>query len=197
MPLIENEPKYSARILLAIGVPLFFLALAASLVLHQYAHAAAENYFCSAGHTRDVQVASLFYLSAEHANCPVGSLAGTLSTFAMALAGFAYFLHHPRNIFAASLAFVNATWRLPEASTVLLQLVLHQKAKLLADENTALQLLHLKDPAAAIVLLCFYSLATLFLAVIIVHDTRFLSGKWFVALALFVVTLAVKLLSVH
>ena len=183
MPLIEHEPPHSWRVLTFVGIPALIVTILIAAIAHQYAHAAAERYFCHASSDEPIHITGIIDHPEEH-TCAIASLAGAVSTFFLALASFAFFIHHPRNIFAAAMAFVNATWRLPETLTVFIQLVLNQSSRLIVDESTALQLLHLKDTTGSIVLLCFYSIVVIFLTIIIIHDTKFVRWKWGIAFTL-------------
>ena len=185
VPLIEPEPRYSTKFLILLGVPSFILAVALSLCVHQYAHQAAKKYSCGAG-TSGTSVVSIIERTDDASGCPTAALAGVSSTFIVAVLSFAFFLHHPKNIFFASMAFVNAASRLPETLTVLFQLLFHQQATIAVDESTALKLMHFKDPTAGVVLLFFYALTMIFLSLTIIHDTRIVPRKWLIALILFV-----------
>lgn len=180
MPLIENEPHHSRRMLIFLGVPSLLLAIVFSSITHQYGHAIAERFLCNAGHEHTISFSHLAH-PAEGTGCAIASLVGAASTFLLALISFAFLVHNPRNILAAAMAFVSATWRLPETLAVFGQMAMYQKTSLIIDESIALQLIRLKDTTGSIVLLCFYSIVLLFFSVIIIHDTKFLRWKWSVA----------------
>ncbi len=189
MPLLEDEPRLSGKKAAAVGLPSFIIALVLSLAVHQYAHVTISHHACTHG---EAQIAEAGLFDGSHAPCPIASLAGPVATFALALISFALYLRFPGSLFLGSLAFINATLRLPETVSVFLQLLVHQKTDMVVDESLALQLLHLHDPAVSVVLLCFLSLAIFFLAVIIVHDTRAVPSKWLVALGMFVVMIPLE-----
>ncbi|MBI3766335.1 MAG: hypothetical protein HY277_07530 [Ignavibacteriales bacterium] len=183
MALIEEEPKHSWKILTFIGIPAFFIAVVLSLMIHQYSHIIINRTVCkSESRTKIVKVVDFQMLEA---GCPISSVAGVSSTFVLALASFAFYMKYPRNLFAASMAFVNASTRLPETVTVFLQLVIHNKTHLVVDESSSLSLIHLKDPTIAVIIMCFFSLTVIFLTIIVIHDTKTVPWKWLVALTLF------------
>jgi hypothetical protein len=185
VPLLEAEPTHSTRLLLTVGVPSFIFAVILSMCIHQYAHTAVRRYSCGAGHGKDSRVVAILNNAEEVMDCPPASLAAILTTLGLALGSFGLFIHHPRNIFLASMAFVNAASRLPESFIVLFQFVVRRKATHVTDESVALQLLHFKDPTAFIVILCFYTLTILFLSITIIHDVKMIPRKWLVAAILF------------
>jgi len=182
MPLLEEEKKLPRRTLLLVGVPSFVIALVLSLLIHQWAHVLVFRHACG---SEGVQFIKAMNLNGAHTECPMSSLAGTASTFVLALTCFALYMRFPHNLFLGSMAFVNAILRLPEAVTVFFQLLVNRKANLNVDESAALALLRFSDPAAATVLICFFSLTIFFLAVTIIHDTRMIQRKWLIALCLF------------
>ncbi len=189
MPLREDEPTLPAKKVAAVGIPSFIIALIISLAVHQYAHVAVTHRACA---QVGAEVADAGMFDGSHAPCPIASLAGPAATFALALASFALYLRFPGSLFLGSLAFINATLRLPETLSVFLQLLIRQKTDLAVDESLALKLLRLHDPAVGVVLLCFFSLTVIFLTVIIVHDTRAVPSKWLVALGTFVVMIPME-----
>jgi hypothetical protein len=126
-------------------------------------------------------------------DCPVAALAGTAATFLTAIAGFALYIRNTNNLFFGSLAFINATMRLPGAVAVFFQLFLRQKTDLMVDEGLALRMLHMHDPAVGILILCFFSLTIFFLAITIIHDTRILPRKWAIASCLFVLIIPLEM----
>ena len=185
MPLIQAEPRHSTRFLIFVGIPAFILAVVISLCIHQYAHMTVKKYSCGPGHSKESHVVSIIDYSDDESDCPAAAFAGISSTLFLALLSFGLFIHHPRNVFLASMAFVNATNRLPESFTVFFQLLFKRKATYIADESIALNLMHFKDPTAFVVIMCFYTLTILFLSIIVVHDVRIIPRKWLVALLLF------------
>ena len=186
MPLIEAEPKYSVKVSLFVGIPSFILAVAISLLIHQSAHLAAKRYICGSDSGHEIRVVSISPQSMDSVDCAEASLAGISMTFFVALISFGLFIHHPRNLFLASMAFVNATMRLPETIGVFVQMLFHQKTKLIVDESLSLNLMHFKDPTASLVIICFYSLTVIFLTLTIIQDTKMIRWKWLVAIALFI-----------
>ncbi len=186
MPLIEAEPRHSTKFLILVGIPSFILAVILSLLVHQYAHIAVKKYSCGSEQAKKQSVVGIAHNADDESDCPPSALAGTASTFALALLSFGFFIHHPRNIFLASMAFVNAASRLPESLTVFIQLLFNQQATYITDESTALKLLNFKDPTASVVIMFFYTLIVFFLTTTTIHDTKIVPRKWLVALILFV-----------
>ena len=182
MPLLEDEKPLPRKTLLTIGLPSFLIALLLSLVLHEMAHVAVSRSACAG--TAAESFPSMI-LEGSHAPCPLASLAGMATTFGLALLSFALYMRFPGSLFLGSMAFINATIRLPETIWVFIQLLIHQKTDLNVDESVALRLLNMHDPAVGIVLLCFFSLTIFFLSVITVHDTRMVPSKWLIAVAMF------------
>ncbi|HUN64530.1 MAG TPA: hypothetical protein VMW43_00400 [Bacteroidota bacterium] len=191
MPLLDDEPTVHSRRLLRTGLPLFLLALVLSILIHQTAHSLVYKKACG-GQAGPASVPSL--VREDRTECPAASLAGTIATFATAIASFAVYARNTRRLFWGSMAFVNAAIRIPSGVAVFLQLLIGQKSDLAVDESVALRLLHQHDPAVSILLICFYSLTLLFLAITIVHDTRILPGKWMIASCLFVGIIPLELL---
>ncbi len=192
MPLRNDEPKYPAKKLLLIGIPAFFLAVLISTVTHEYAHIVVNKFACNG--TEAGFGISYIEISDMKLNCPFAAVAGPAWTFLLALASFAYYLHHPCNLFAGAMAFVNASSRIPETVTVFFQLLLHNKTTLIVDESLALSLFRLKDPTVSIVFMCFFSIIIVFLTLTIINDTKTISRKWLVALVLFVALIPLKYL---
>jgi hypothetical protein len=179
MALIEQEQPHTLRTLLAIGIPSFFAAVAISVVSHQAAHHLIGNAVCG-----PVVLAPAGVHSAE-SPCALGSLAGPVWTFGLALASFAVMLRRPHNLFFAMMAFVNASIRLPETLSVFFRLLVHDVAEKGIDEGSSLGLLRLHDQTIPTVIMCFYSIMAVFFALIVVHDMRRVPYKWVVALGLF------------
>jgi hypothetical protein len=180
MPLIEEEAPHSLRTLLAVGVPSFVAAVAISVVTHQTAHHLIGNAVCGG------VVEPAGFHTAE-APCALGSLAGPVWTFALAIASFAVMLRRPHNLFFSMMAFVNASIRLPETLSVFFRLLVHDVAEKGIDEGSSLGLLRLHDQTIPTVIMCFYSIMVVFFALIVVHDMRRVPYKWAVALGLFLV----------
>ncbi len=193
MALLEDEPKQSWPKLVFIGIPSFVLAVLISILSHQYAHILANRYACGIDEGQTALMA-IVDLHATRVTCPLSSAAGPSWTFFLALVSFAFYLRHPRNLFAAAMAFVNASIRLPETLTVFLQLLLHNRARIVVDESTSLALIHLKDPTLSVVFMCFCSITVFYLTITIVHDTKMVPWKWLVAVVLFVALTPLQLL---
>ena len=172
MPLKEEEPKHPLRKLLILGIPAFMLAVVVSTTTHQYAHSLATK-------------AAMRSLYSPALTNSFSAAAGPTWTFVLALVSFGFFLHNPKNLFAASMAFVNASTRVIETISVFFQMLLHGKTSIIADESLSLSLIPFKDPTISIVMLCFFSMITLFLTLIIIHDTKTVPRKWLVAMILF------------
>ena len=187
VPLIEPESRYSLRVMLFVGIPSFVAAVIISLAVHSATHIATEKYSCTPGTTAAHTVVDIFDYTENESGCPSAALAGIVSTCLLAFGSFALFLHHPRNIFLASMAFVNASRRVPESFIVFFQLLFKREATHISDESLSMQLLHFKDPTAFVVILCFYTLTMLFLSMTIVHDVRIVKHKWIVAAALLII----------
>jgi hypothetical protein len=191
MPLIEDKPKYSAKTLIIIGIPAFLAAVVISTASHQYIHHIADNIFVGSKEYTNmfcpgIKLHGLFMTS------PVAAAAGPIWTFFLAIVSFGLYLHNPRNLFLGSMAFVNASSRMPETITLFLQLLLHNKTTLLTDESISLVLLRLNDPTISIVLLCFFSLTIFFLTITIVHDTKTVPLKWLIAAILFILLIPLQ-----
>jgi len=185
MPLLEDEPTYPARKLLLVGVPALLVAVGLSLVVHEEAHLFGLTTFCSESGGVSASAVSLGGLDNGSNGCGMSALAGQAATLFLALLSFALFLRYPRNLFFASMAFVNATARLPETITVFLQYLIHNGTTLRVDESVSLSLIGLADPTIPTVIMCFYSLLLLFFAIIVVHDLKSVRFKWPIAFALF------------
>jgi hypothetical protein len=185
MPIIEDVPKYKSKTLITIGIPMFLLAVLISAASHQYIHFLSDKILTGSAKVADTMPSSI-NLHGIQSISPLAAAAGPIWTFILALLSFGYYVHNPKNLFAASMAFVNASCRLPETVTLFLQLLLHNKTTLLTDESFSLALLKLDDPTISIVLLCFFSLTLLFLTITIIHDTKMVPWKWLIAFILFV-----------
>ncbi len=186
MALLEEEPRHSIKTLLLIGIPSFILAVALSLFSHQYAHKIAADTFCHS--QTDQQQAALLDIIDFHGTqdgCAGAALAGPVWTFGLALFSFALLLRQPQNLFFASMAFVNATIRLPETITVFLQLLINNNIKLVVDESSSLSLIRLHDMTIPTVIMCFYTITAIFFAIIVVHDIKKVPYKWVVAFVCF------------
>jgi len=172
--------------LLLVGIPAFIFAVILSLCIHHYAHVAVKKYSCGNAQVKDNHIVGITNGTEDETDCPSAAFAGIVSTGVLALLSFGLFIHHPRNIFLASMAFVNASNRIPESFIALFQLMFKREATRLSDESIALKLMHFKDPTAYVVILCFYTLTILFLSIIVVHDIKILPRKWLVAFLLFI-----------
>jgi len=185
MALLQDEPKISTRTLLFIGIPSFLLAVVLSLLLHRQAHHIGGSAFCREPDTM-IRPASLIIDTENPAEeCGMSALTGQLTTLGLGILSFALFLRYPRNLFLMSMAFVNATTRLPETVTVFLQYLIHNESSLRVDEAASLGIFGLTDPTIPTVIMCFYSLLILFFAIIVVHDIRAVRYKWPIAFVLF------------
>jgi hypothetical protein len=185
MPLIEPEPTYPLRKLLLFGIPALLAAVAFSLLAHEQAHRFGESAFCHRPGGMTVSTVSLGGIEQNSDGCGMSALAGEAVTLGLGVLFFALFVRYPRNLFFASMAFVNATARLPESLTVFLQYLIHNGTKLQVDESVSLSLIGLNDPTIPTVIMCFYSLLLLFFAIIVVHDLKSVRYKWPIAFALF------------
>jgi len=175
----------SARRVLLTGIPLFIAAVAISLITHRQAHRFGEAAFCNDPSPAVLPVISLMNLESPAGTCGMSALAGQSWTFGLAILSFALLLRYPRNLFLMSMAFINATARLPEAVTVFLQYLIHSRTVLHVDESVSLTLIGLTDPTIPTVIMCFYSLLLLFFSIIVVHDVKAVRYKWTIALGLF------------
>jgi hypothetical protein len=180
MALREEEPKFQAKYLVRKGIPLFLLAVVVSVLLHSLAQTLIGSMIGKS--SLNVAGSSEFLIN-HH---PVAAAAGTIATLVIAFVSFRYSLHYPHNLFAVSMAFVNASMRLTEIVTVFIQMLIYKKTTVIADESILLSLIPLNNPTPIIVLLCFLSLVVTFLTIIIVHDSRRIPYKWGIALLLFI-----------
>ncbi len=187
MALLQDEPTISYRTLLLVGIPSFIVAVAISLLSHQHAHRLGDQTFCGDRPAAVTTAVSLLNLETPPGECGLSALAGQAWTFGLALVSFALLLRFPRNLFVMSMAFVNATARLPEAITLFLQYLINSRTALIVDESVSLSLMGLTDPTIPTVIMCFYSLLLLFFSIIVVHDIKALRYKWPIALGLFLV----------
>jgi len=183
--LIEPEPTLPPRRVLLLGVPALLLAVAVSLTAHQLAHRIGVSAFCPGSTVASVSLVSLGGMEQSSDGCGMSALAGQAATLGLGILSFAFFLRYPRNLFLASMAFVNATARLPETLTVFLQYLIHNETSIRVDESVSLSLIGLHDPTIPTVIMCFYSLLLLFFAIIVVHDLKSVRYKWPIALMLF------------
>jgi hypothetical protein len=186
--LIEEETRHPPLRIILAGIPLFFCAVAISVFTHLSVHLIADAYFCPGG---PAKTAFATYGDA-HSLCALSSFAAVMWTFLLALGSFAYYIHHPSNLFAGLMAFTNTSLQLPDTLTVFWQLFFLKKDVMAADESLSLALLGLADTTIGVALLCFFSLATLFLNVTTVHDTKTVSWKWALALILFAALFPLK-----
>jgi len=196
MPLVEDEPKYSPKLLLIAGIPIFVLTFSFSLLWHHTAHALADKYLPSAEQAPSGEAGSRgqdpVFPDGKLIDQPQGkipSLAGLGATVMLAIASFALFIHYPKNLVLASLAFVNATSRIPDASQAFAATITGSVPRIAGDEWVALHLLHFKDPTASLVVLGSYLLTTIFFSIFVVHDVKMVPRKWAVAFLLFALAL--------
>jgi hypothetical protein len=185
MALLEDEPTLSTRRVLLAGIPSFVAAVTVSLLTHQMAHRLGGAAFCGGASPVVSPVLSLMTPETAAGDCGMSALVSQAWTFGLAIVSFALFLRSPNNLFLMSMAFVNATARLPEAVTVFLQYLLHSRTALRVDESISLSLLGLADPTIPTVIMCFYSLLLLFFSIIVVHDVKAVRYKWAIAFVLF------------
>jgi len=185
MAILEEIPKYKLKTLMIVGIPAFLIAVIISAGSHQFIHFLADKIATRSQEVVGTTPAKI-NLHGMETDSPVAAAAGPIWTFMLALASFWFYVHNPKNLFAASMAFVNASCRLPDTVTVFLQLLLHSKTTMLTDESFSLTLLKLDDPTISIVLLCFFSLTLFFLTITIIHDTKMVPWKWLVAIILFI-----------
>jgi len=189
MALREEESKYSTQKLLMVGIPSFVAAVLISTITHNLAHIITKKLVTS------MEINSIeYYIGGEniHFHHPYVSAAGPIWTFALALISFGFFLRYPQNLFAASMAFVNASSRTVDSVPVFIQLLLHSKTTIVTDESISLAILRFKDPTISIVMMCFFSIITLYLTVIIIHDLKIVPWKWLVALVLLILLMPLQ-----
>lgn len=186
MALLQDEPTYTAKRMLTAGVPAFLVAVAITLVSHSWAHRYGDAAFC--GGAKDHPVSTVLWLidgEAPPGMCGMSALTAAAWTFGLAVVSFAALVRFPRSLFLLSLAFVNASARIPESLTVFLQYLINNRTSLRVDESVALSLMGPIDPAVPTVIMCFYSLLLLFFTIIVVHNVKVVRYKWPIALALF------------
>lgn len=189
MPHFQDEQRLSPRTLLLFGVPIFVISVALSVFVHQYAHAVVGRLACEA---QSLSPRNVLNLQQNRFGCPTGVLAGPVATFALAVISFALFMRSPRNLFFASMAFINASARIPDAVSAFFSLLVHQKPQAGIDESALVDLLRYQDPTIATVILCFSLLTVICLTLIVVHDTHIIPRKWIVAPVLFAGMLLVQ-----
>jgi hypothetical protein len=170
------------RTLLLAGIPAFITAIALSLFVHQFAHAVVVRTVCG---QEVLSIRTVMNIEETQTGCPLASVAGPVATFAIALGSFALFMRSPRNLFFASMAFVNASVRLPESLSAFFHLLFYQKPRLAVDESAIVDLLHFSDPTIPTVILCFFSLTLISLTITVIHETKMVPWKWLVALGMF------------
>ncbi len=186
MPLIEDDEQYSVKKLLLLGLPSFILAVFISFTTHEYAHIVVSKAVCGSAQENILHEVSFGTVQENHSMCAMSSFAGISWTFFLALASFGMFMRHPRNLFIASMAFINASSRIPETVTVFLQMLFHSRAKLVVDESSSIALLNLHDPTIAVLILFFFSLSIVCLTITVLHDVKMMKWKWPIALILFI-----------
>ncbi len=188
MALLQDEPRLSTRHVLLVGIPSFVIAVAVSLVTHHLAHRYGDAAFCDEGSSLVRPAFSLLTLETPPDGCAMSALASQLWTLGLGIVSFALLLRFPKNLFLMSMAFVNATARLPETVTVFLQYLIHNRTAVQVDESISLSLIGLADPTIPTVIMCFYSLLLLFFSIIVVHDVKAVRYKWAIASVLFLTT---------
>lgn len=185
MALLPDQPTLPAKRLLMIGLPLLLLAIGISLFTHRQAHRFGERTFCGNADAAVVPAALLPRGEAGDGICGMSALSGAAWTFGLALASFALLVRFPGNLFLMSLAFVNASARIPDSVTVFLQYLINNRSSLVVDETVSLSLLGPVDPAIPTMLMCFYSLLLIFFSIIVVHNVKTVRFKWPIAIVLF------------
>jgi hypothetical protein len=186
MALLQDVPTLPLKRLLLVGVPALLLAVAISLFTHREAHRFADAAFCGGGQAAAAMPALwLIDDGASTGACGASALAGEAWTFGLALASFALLVRLPGSLFLMSMAFVNASARIPESVTVFLQYLINNRTSLHVDETVALSLMGPVDPAIPTVVMCFYSLLLVFFSIIVVHNVKAVRYKWAIAAALF------------
>ncbi|MDI6765661.1 MAG: hypothetical protein QME52_02400, partial [Bacteroidota bacterium] len=70
--------------------------------------------------------------------------------------------------------------------------LVYNKTTLIVDESISLSLINLRDPTISIVFMCFFSITILYLTITIIHDTKMIRWKWWVALTLFVLLIPLE-----
>lgn len=186
MALLKDVPTLPLKRLLLVGVPALILAVALSLLSHREAHRFGDAAFC--GDAKAATTTPAFWLidgESATGTCGMSALAGEAWTFGLALASFALLVRFPGNLFLMSMAFVNASARIPESVTIFLQYLINNKTSLHVDETVALSLMGPVDPAIPTVIMCFYSLLLLFFSIIVVHNVKTVRYKWPIAAVLF------------
>jgi hypothetical protein len=193
MALLHDEPTLPAKRLLLLGAPALLFAVAISLVTHIEAHRFGDAAFCG-GRTAPVVSPAFWLIDPETppATCAMSALAGQAWSFGLALASFALLVRFPRSLFLMSLAFVNATARIPESITIFLQYLIHNRTSMNVDESAALSLIDAADPAIPMVIMCFYTLFLLFFSIIVVHNVKSVRHKWPIAFGLFLVMVYIE-----
>jgi hypothetical protein len=169
------------------GIPSLIFAVLCSMLVHHYAHDIARKHYCPSEGAPKVELTFLPEETEGTPDCPVASLSAIGATLALGLGSFGLLLHYPRNVFFASLSFVNVTMRLPGAFALFVQMIRHRTSPVPADEASAFSLLHFGDPVGYLVILAIYILGLIFLWLIIVNDTKTVPRKWLVAIVLFVI----------
>lgn len=186
MALLQNEPAIPRGRITLIGIPSLLIAVAISLATHWWAHRYGQAAFC--GGTGASPVTPAFWLidgESPPGTCGLSALSGQVWTFGLALASFALLVRFPRNLFLMSMAFVNASARIPESVTVFLQYLINNRTSLNVDESVSLSLLGAADPAIPTVIMCFYSLLLIFFTIIVIHNMKGVRFKWPIALTAF------------
>jgi hypothetical protein len=189
MALIEEPKKYPLPTLLWIGIPSFLIAVIISIGSHLGAHYIAGLIL---PRFENLQSTLAGIPQEDYTTNPFSALFGLIWTFLFSLGSFAFFLHHPRSLFATSMAFVNTTLRLPEMVSVFIQFLFYNRTTLPVDESYSLYLLRLTNPTLPVLFLCFFSLSMIFLTVTIIHDTKTIPWKWLVAVFSFIAIILIK-----
>jgi hypothetical protein len=186
MALLKDIPTLPPKRVMLIGIPVMLLAVAVSILSHREAHRFGDKAFC--GGSRAAATGPVLWLiegETPPGSCGMSALAGQLWTLGLAVVSFGFLVRLPGNFFLMSMAFVNASARIPEALTVFLQYLINNKTSLHVDESVALTLIGPVDPAIPTVIMCFYSLLLIFFTIIVVHNVKVIRHKWPIALCLF------------
>jgi hypothetical protein len=186
MTLLKDIPTLPAKRVMLVGIPALLLAVAFSLVSHREAHLLGDRTFCGGSPAAAAgPVLRLMEGETPPGSCGASALAGALWTLGLAVGSFALLVRFPGSLFLMSLAFVNASARIPESVTVFLQYLINNKTTLRVDESLSLALIGSVDPAIPTVIMCFYSLLLICFTIIVVHNVKVVRYKWGIALSVF------------
>src|ERR1041385_3298472 len=184
-----DEPKLPPARLFAVGLPAFLAAILLSILVHESSHLIARRLLASAA---PVQTHAGLEAGNPAQHSPLEELAGPFGTFLLAVGSFALFVRVPENLFFSAMAFVNAPARLPQTLLFCPQLFFRRNTPAETEEGSLLALLHLHNPTAGLVILCFFSLLLLFMSITVIHESRSVPWKWLVALGMLAVFIPVQ-----